>query len=313
MRRHCRLFVALILPLVLVAGCGRTEHGTGATQVVAKVNGDEITVYQLNSELARNPAGEPDEAAHAKRAALERLIDLQLARQKAIEEELDRSPGVVLAIENAKTKILARAFLEQITARQPQPSQGEIDTYYRVHPELFARRKVYNIQEITIAAKEGVAGALREKAVTARSIQEIGDWLKERGVRFGEKRAVRAAEQIPLDVLPKLAAMKEGEIRVLEDGDGRLEIVHVIATKLAPVDEATATSRIQQFLSNRRSSEVIAAEMKRLRKLAKIQYVGEFVGGAPQRSDAMPVASTEAPRAAKPVAPNIEKGIRGLQ
>jgi hypothetical protein len=46
------------------------------------------------------------------------------------------------------------------------------------------------------------------------------------------------------------------------------------------VDEATATPRIQQFLINRRSREVMFEEMKRVRKAAKIEYVGEFASVA---------------------------------
>jgi hypothetical protein len=53
-----------------------------------------------------------------------------------------------------------------------------------------------------------------------------------------------------------------------------------VASKADPVDEATATPRIRQFLFKRRSSEVIAKEMKQIKEQAKIEYVGEFAGGA---------------------------------
>ena len=145
MNRHSRLYLTLLLPLALAAGCEGSEHRQGASQVAAKVNGDEITVYQVNSLLARSSGAGRNGTAGTKTAALERLINLQLASQKAVEEKLDRSPEVVLAIENAKTEILARAHLSRIAAAHPAPSAEQVNKYYSDHPELFAQRQVYNI------------------------------------------------------------------------------------------------------------------------------------------------------------------------
>jgi hypothetical protein len=111
-------------------------------------------------------------------------------------------------------------------------------------------------------------------------MQNIADWLQSQGVKFAANRGVRAAEQIPLEILPKVQAMKEGEIQLFEAGSERFQVIRVVAYKAAPVDEATAAPRIQQFLLNRSSSEVIAKEMKKIKEQAKIEYVGEFAGGA---------------------------------
>ena len=113
-----------------------------------------------------------------------------------------------------------------------------------------------------------------------RSLKVVADWLQSQGVKIIAKRGVRAcaAEQIPLGVLPKLQAMTDGEIQLLEASDGRYQVVRLVASKAAPVDEATATPRIQQFLFNQHARNVLAAEMKRIREVAKIEYVGEFLG-----------------------------------
>src|SRR5262245_57262956 len=118
--RHRLVFAALLLAPVL--GCGEKDDAKKTTrvptQVVARVNGDEITVHQINNVLARSQNIDPELAAQAKREILERLIDQQLAKQKAIENGLDRSPNVMQALEAAKNEILARAYLEQVARRQ---------------------------------------------------------------------------------------------------------------------------------------------------------------------------------------------------
>ena len=42
----------------------------------------------------------------ARREVLDRLVDQELAVEKAIEKKLDRSPEVLLALENARREIL---------------------------------------------------------------------------------------------------------------------------------------------------------------------------------------------------------------
>ena len=309
--RNLCLVLALLVSVLAASGCGRDGSGAHASQVAAKVNSDEITVYQVNSMLARKPAVEASDAAAAKRAALDKLIDLELARQKAVAEKLDRSPEVVLAIENAKTEILARAYLQRVAAGRREPSTAEVKKYYADHPELFARRYIYNIEEIGVAPSADQLPALRKLVKNARSIEELADWLKAHGVKFTEKRAVRASEQIPLDVLPRLLAMKDGEISALDAANGHLDILRIAARRAAPVDESAAAPRIRQFLANRRSSELVAAEMKRLRKAAKIEYVGEFAGRPAAAGSGVPAVSQRA-RSGQPVEPDIEKGVRGL-
>ena len=276
--------IALLLAVAIAPGCGKTDKtetkAETATQVAAKVNADEITVHQVNYILARNPNVKPEAAGEAKREILNRLIDQQLAKQEAIESKLDRSPDTLQAIEAARSEILARAYLERIAATQPRPTEEEVKKYYMEHSELFAKRRVFSLEEILVAPQPGLAAVLREQVSKARSMQDVAGWLKSRDAKFAANRGVRAAEQIPLEILPKLQEMKDGAIQLFEAGDGRLQVVRVVASKPAPVDEATAMPRIQQFLFNQRSREAVAREMKRLKDKAKIEYVGEFAGGA---------------------------------
>ena len=180
----------------------------------------------------------------------------------------------------AKTEILARAYLEQIAAAIPKTATWEVEKYYKEHPELFAQRRLFDIEEIAFVAKADIVAGLREQLSKVSSMQEIADWLQSQGVKFLANRGVRTAEQIPLEILPKLQAMKVGQNQLFEAGSERFQVIRVVATKAEPVDEATATPRIQQFLFNRRLGEVMAKEIKQIKEQAKIEYAGEFAGGA---------------------------------
>lgn len=281
MNSQFAMVLAVALGFVVVAtGCDKRDEAKPATQVAARVNSDEITVHQVNNVLARNPNIAPESAPQAKREILDRLINHQLARQKAIESKLDRTPNVVQAIEASKTEILARAYLEQVAAAIPKTAEWEVKKYYKEHPELFAQRRLFTLEEIAFVAGAEVATGLRGLLPKTRSVQEIADWLQSRGVKIAVNRGVRAAEQIPLEMLPKLQAMKEGQLQLFESAGDRYQVIRVVAYKTEPIDEASAAPRIQQFLWNRRTSEVIAKEMKKIKEQAKIEYMGEFAESA---------------------------------
>jgi EpsD family peptidyl-prolyl cis-trans isomerase len=286
--------MALLLALALITGCGKKEDAKVATQVVARVNSEEITVHQVNNILARTQNIAPEVAAQTKREILDRLIDQQLARQMAIENKLDRSPSVMQAIEAAKSEILARAYLGHIAAAIPKTATWEVQKYYKEHPELFAQRQLFDLEELAFTAKSDVVAGLREQLSQARSMREIADWLQSQGVKFVVNRGVRAAEQVPLEVLPKLQAMKAGQNQLFEAGSERFLLIRLVAYKTEPVDEASAAPRIQQFLLNQRAKEVIGKEMKKIKEQAKIEYVGEFAeGAAAAQAEAKAPARTE--------------------
>ena len=286
-----------VLVLAVAGGCGKKDDDKkkAATQVAAKVNADEITVHQVNAVLSRTPNLPPEAAPRAKREILTRLVDQQLAVQQAIKTKLDRSPPVVQTLEAARAEILARAYADSIAKAQPRPVADEVKKYYAEHPELFAQRRIYSLEEIGVRGKEDLGAALREQVGKARSLKEIVVWLQAQKIAFTPNVGARTAEQVPMEMLPGLQKMKDGEIQVFATPGG-FSVVRVAASKSEPVSEEKAAPVIQQFLFNRRSGEAVAAEMKALKAAAKIEYLGEFTADL---AEAEAKAKAEAEAAAK--------------
>ncbi len=316
---HRRLHLAsLLFALATMAGCGR-NGSPAATQVAAQVNSDEITVHQINAVLARSPDVTNAAAPRAKREILDRLIDQQLAVQQAIGRKLDRSPYVVQALAMARAEILARAYAEEVARAQPKPTADEIKEYFAAHPGLFAERRVFVLEEIRVTAPPSVAAGLRERIAGARSMQDVAAWLRSRDVKFAENRGLRAAEQIALEKLPRLQAMQDGEIELFDEGAGRIDVIRMVAARPAPVDEATAAPRIQQFLFNQRASDALVREMKLNKERSKIRYLGEFAAAPASEESPRAVAdnsggqNTPSPRTRAAPNSSVEKGVRGLR
>src|ERR1700712_3824018 len=87
--RKYAIVAGALMTALLLAACGR--HESGPTQVVAKVNGSEISVHQVNFAMSTQQGLKGDADAVGK-AVLERLVDQELAVQKSVAAKLDRNP-----------------------------------------------------------------------------------------------------------------------------------------------------------------------------------------------------------------------------
>ena len=256
MRRACQL--ATLALLVALAGCERASAFKPGTQlVVAKVNGVEIS--------ARDSSGAQ---------ALEKIIDRELLVQKALAAGLDRDPQVAQQIDHARRSLLAQAYLDRAAAALPRSTSEEVRAFYAENPALFAERRIYRLRELAVSAPAELVEVLRAEAAHATELDQVAAWLQARNARFTTVNLTQPAEQVPLVQLSELARMKEGAIAVFVAPPG-VSVVQLLQAQEAPLSEQQATPLIEQFLVARKRMELAAAEVRRLRDGARIEYVGD--------------------------------------
>jgi EpsD family peptidyl-prolyl cis-trans isomerase len=263
-----RILVILMLTLPTSA-CEQAAADRPEAQLAARVNGAGISVQQVRP-------GAPGSVQQA----LEKVIDRELLVQKALAERLDRDPQVAYAIDNARRQLLAQAYLERAASAaagstRPGELAEEVRTFYRENPALFAERRIYRLRELLVAAPAEKIDAVRAEAAKARDLEELANWLRLRRAKYSMEGSTRPAEQLPLAFLPQLARMQPGEIKVFATPLGA-SVIQLVHAEDAPLSEAQAAPLIEQFLAGRRRLELAAAEVRRLREAATIEYVGEF-------------------------------------
>jgi len=250
-------------------GCERAAAERGA-QLAAKVNGAEISVRELRSAGAASAS-----------QALEKVIERELLVQQALRAGLDREPQVAQALEDARRQLLAQAWLDKVAAGRGV-SRDDVHAFYEQHPALFAERRVYRLRELAVAAPAELTAMLRAEAAKATDLEQVAAWLHARKAPFRANAVTLAAEQVPLVRLPRLARMRAGEIDVLAEqgvagaSAGAVTVVQLVQSEDAALSEQEAAPLIERFLAARARLEVAEAEVKRLRQVATIEYVGEF-------------------------------------
>jgi EpsD family peptidyl-prolyl cis-trans isomerase len=291
--------LALALVGLTLAACGQKKD-KALSPAAAKVNKGEVTVAEINFVLQQQRNLRPEQADAAGRQVLERLIDQELAVEKARSLKLDREPRVVQQLEAVQREVLARAYVDQIGEAAAKPTDDEIKVYFDDNPALFSQRRVYNLQEIQIEGPAERMGEVRTQLGSAKSIGEFVEFLKTSGLRFNVNQVVRAAEQLPMQALKALSKMNDGQALMNATGSGAAVVV-VAGSRQQPLTEEQARPAIEQYLLNERKRKLVDDDRKALRATATIEYQGKFAEGAPPAASAPAEAphATEAPAVTK--------------
>ena len=156
---------------------------------------------------------------------------------------------------------------------------------------------------------------------TVSSISGIANWLKQKDYKYSVSGNMRAAEQLPLELLPRLQRMKDGEIIVVPKQNS-INIVVMAGSQEQPLTMEKATPLIEQYFLNQRKSEIAKQQAATLRKEAKIEFLGDFAdmnsasgenaASGVQAVKMQPAESKPQAKQDKSNSEHIEKGVSGL-
>lgn len=258
--------------LAMFGGCGAHQGTAGAvTQAVARVNGHELTVSQLNREMLKNGSDQED-PVRARQVALERLITKELIIQAAESEKLDREAGVRAQIEESRRRVLARAYAEQKIFPSDQLDDAQLREFYEAHPLLFKNRRVYHAEVLTIADSASVPSQVTSQLTQSRTVDSLRALLGRYGIAPQQRSIVRAAEDLPENWLPTLASTSVGDVVPLKDAGGQLQVMLLTAVDAAPIAFDEARPWITRYLQARRNEDALKSYIAKQRTSARIEY-----------------------------------------
>lgn len=251
---------------LLLAGCGKAR--LEGSQVVARVDGDDISVHQLELAISRAQGGNP--APIDRETMLDKLIDRQLAQRQALAQKLDRRPAVMLRLEEARRDVLAAAYAEEIATRHQPPDEQAVASFYAEHPALFAERKIYRLRELSVPREASALLELKARLERKENFEQTLAWLQRQPGNFGDQLVLRSAEQLPIELTEGLSRVGPGESITFSFARG-LVVYQVLATQPAPLPWAAAQPLIREHLRKQHETLWLRQELQHLRDAASIE------------------------------------------
>lgn len=255
--------------LLTLGGCDKKVGG----QVVAIVNGQEITQQELNAELngATIPPNADKKAVMAQ--LLQRLIDRKLLVGEAKKQGLDQAPTYLAQVQRAQDAILIDLLSNKIAKGQPVPAASAADDFVARNTTLFGDRKRYQLDQIGFAQTNDPA--LAQKLRAAHSMNEVETALKESGVAYQKGQGTLDTGGVPPAVATQIAALPAGEPFLIPQ-NGQIVASVIRSTEVVPVSPQQAKPVAVEIIRRQALEKAMADTVKRARAGAKIEYQSGF-------------------------------------
>lgn len=271
--------------LLLLGGCEKKVGG----QVVAVVNGEEITQQQLNAELGGAPVPQGANQKAVMTQLLQRVVDRKLLVAAAKEQGLDKQPTYLAQVQRAQDAVLIEMLANKVSKSLPVPDAAAANRFMAGNPTLFAGRKRYQLDQLMFQA--AADPALEAKLKPARTLPQVEAVLKAEGIQFQRGTSQLDTAQLPPQIAARIAALPPGEPFVVPQ-NGQVVVNVIRGAEDVPVPPQQAQPAAVELLRRQAVEQAMRKQADQARAAAEIEYDPAFApkggaaaqGGAPAKS-----------------------------
>ena len=280
-----------LLPLIaLVAAC----HGGGAApsgQVAATVNGEEITVSELNAEIGGARAPNAQAQRQLQGAALQNIVNRILLAQAATEAGVNNSPAAAIAKRRADQIATIGLYEQQIRSQVPRISREEAEQFVNENPAMFGQRKIFLVEQVIVPSPPpALLEALRPLDTMPDVLAALARFHLPTRTSFG---VIDAVTMNP-EAVRQIGALAPDAVFILPDR-GAIRINRVRETQVQPITGSDAINVASEMLRNQRIEQQVTQRITQT-----IQAGQGHVQYNPAFRPAPPPAATRTPAAAPP-------------
>jgi EpsD family peptidyl-prolyl cis-trans isomerase len=262
-------WTAALLAATLLAGCDKQPEG----QVVAVVNGDEITLQELNAELGNTQLPEGAGKDEIRNQALDNIITRRLLAGVAKDQGIANSPEYIMRRQQLDEALLVQMLAQRTARPMKQPSSQEVNDFVATNPQMFADRAILTLDQIRFPtpANQDFVKALQP----TKTMAEVVTALNRLGIRFERGQAQVDTATMPLALYQQITSVGTREPFVVPGPTG-VSVNQMISSKPAPLAEGQVTAAATAMIQRRNLAEQLSAMAKSAREEAGIAYQQGF-------------------------------------
>lgn len=238
-------------------------------QVVAVVNGEEITQQELNAEIAELPAPPVGDKEAIRRQILQQIIDRRLMAQVAKEDGLDRDPMYVIRERRLKEELLVQMYGVKTADTVRVPDASSVKKYLADNPGKFSQRTAYLVDQISF---DFPSDPKILKALEAdKSLADVEETLKSFKVDYAKGANSMDSGNIPTPVLNQILALPAGEPFIIPM-QGKVVVSVITGRQPVPTTEQQASPMAAQTMRAESIGKVLRTRLDEAKAKANITY-----------------------------------------
>lgn len=251
--------------LIALSACSSEPTG----QVVAVVNGEEITQQELNAEIAELPAPPVGDKEAIRRQILQQIIDRRLMAQVAKEDGLDRDPMYVIRERRLKEELLVQMYGVKTADTVRVPDASSVKKYLADNPARFTQRTAYLVDQISFDFPND-AKILKELEAD-KTLADVEETLKSFKIDYAKGANSMDSGNIPTPVLKQILALPAGEPFIIPM-QGKVVVSVITGRQPVPTTEQQASPMAAQTMRAESIGKVLRTRLEEAKAKANISY-----------------------------------------
>ncbi|MBC7506209.1 MAG: hypothetical protein H7267_10870 [Sandarakinorhabdus sp.] len=300
------LLVSAVVSLLALGACNKAGKAPEG-QVVATVDGTEVTIHELNAELAmigNRAGGAPAKLVES--AALNRVIERKMLANEAAKLKLDKSPQFLLAKQRTDEGLLVQVLQGDIQSKVPAATREGAQKFVAENPQVFGDRKIFTLDQIQFLRPANIEQLPLKQAKTMAEVEKV---LVDANIEY--RRAPQQLDSLVINPaltteITKIAATANGEPFIFSDQPQGapvpvLYVNNITNTVTQPFTGEKAIAYAQNLLQRQDVQKRLTTELKKIQDSYKSKIVYAKGYSAPDPSK-FPGASKSAVGATPAVA-----------
>jgi EpsD family peptidyl-prolyl cis-trans isomerase len=238
---------------LVLSGCNKGgKEPTG--QVVATIDGEEITVIDLRNEMGNFRAPDAKARNAAERQALDNIITRKLLAGAAKEQKIEKTPEFAQQQARLNETLLVRTWQDKLVKAVPPPSRDEVNGFIAKHPDLYANHKVLVLNQVVFPrpANQGLVAQLQP----LKTMDEVTQWLTAKGIPYRSGSDQADVLQMQPEIVDQIMKLPPGELFVMPAGN-MLAVNEIREARVTPLPNDVAAKHATQYLTAVRTREAI--------------------------------------------------------
>lgn len=273
--------LSLLASVSLLAACDKEPTG----QVAAVVNGEEITLQEVNTELSSVPQPDGVDKDKLRQGVLKRIVERRLLAQAARDDGLDQTPEFLIRSRQLQDALLIQLLQQKEQRAAVVPNESDIDTYIAENPATFANRTIYTLDRIQFPLPGDLS--LLKALEDDNTMDQVAATLQSMGIEFNRSPAQMDSARVGEERLAQIRALPAGEPFVTPEG-AMVTVAVITGSEAQPISPDQSRPVALESIRNRDIQETLKNRLEAERATAEITYQDGF------DPDAEPVADTEA-------------------
>jgi peptidyl-prolyl cis-trans isomerase C len=249
-----------------VSGCGKetkADEKLPKGQVIASVNGEDVTIYELGSELQGMDLPSGEARKKVEQATLQKIIDRKILADIARDKKLDQTPDFLLQSRRAKEQLLVNLLQQNESGKVPTPSSEDVDKFIADNPSMFGQRKLLIIDQIQFPMPADRKALMAYQPL--KTLDQVEQKLVADGTEYSRVPTSLDTLQLPAQMVKSVMALPAGEVFVVPAGGG-LTANRIVEARSKPLTGSEATRVAREMVRKQMMAAKATAELEPLLK-----------------------------------------------